>query len=88
MSAEDGGPEIGSLMPSWAKVMTLWDAGRSYEQICTETGFSKSFVRSIVCNLDERDDGVATADIRDGSMLLAARLLQCFPHLPDRRRAA
>ena len=82
-----GDPEIGSMMPSWQRVMDLWDAGLGLDEICTVTGFSMSFVRSITCNLDEREDG-SSHTIREATMLLGARIAQCFPHRPDMRRRA
>lgn len=69
------------------RVIDLWDAGRSYEDIARELHVSTKFVRETVCRLDDRSDG-EEGKIREGTMLLAARIRQCFPHLPDRRRAA
>lgn len=70
------------------RVIDLWDAGRSYAEIASELGVRVEFVRETVCRLDDRNDIEPEHEIRKGTMLLAARIRQCFPHLPDKRRVA
>lgn len=80
-------PIYGSISPSWQKVIDLWDLGHTVEHIAEATGYSAKFVQIVTCTLDDRDD-VPRIDIREATMLLGARIAQCFPHRPDMRRRA
>lgn len=70
------------------EVIDLWDAGCSYEDIARRLNVTIKFVRETVCRLDDRTDSHDTDKIRAGSLLLEARIAQCFPHRPDMRRRA
>lgn len=69
-------------------VIDLWDAGCSYGEIASRLNVSPKFVRETVCRLDDRDDPEEKSAIREATMLLGARLAECFPHRPDMRRRA
>ena len=72
------------LQPNEHKVMDLWDAGLSYDDIALRSGMSRTSVMNIVSYLDDRPDPRDAARLqaqRDACAELAARIRQFFPHI-------
>lgn len=72
------------LQPIEHKVMDLWDAGLSYDDIASRSGMSRTSVINMVSYLDDRPDPREAARLqvqREACAELAARIRQFFPHI-------
>lgn len=77
------------LQPIEHKVMDLWDAGLSYDDIALRSGMSRTSVINMVSYLDDRPDPREAARLqvqRDACAELAARIRQFFPHIALERK--
>ncbi|KTE19715.1 hypothetical protein ATE67_13805 [Sphingopyxis sp. H050] len=78
------------LQPIEHKVMDLWDAGLSYDDIALRSGMSRTSVINMVSYLDDRPDPRDAARLkaqRDACAELAARIRQFFPHIALQSKA-
>jgi len=68
---------MAGLTPAEARVMDLWDAGHSFEQIMVITGQSRKTVQSIVALYNEADETrTARTMVTTGTQRLAVAIQQ------------
>lgn len=72
------------MHPLEHKVIDLWEAGLSFDDIALRSGMSRTSVINMVSYLDDRPDPRDAERLRrqrDACAELAARIRQFFPHI-------